>query len=146
MPTSTFEHPTLLSRVKPGSSTIVSVCTACRAASPSEAPPAGEVMLAALTPELLDQAPDVTVRPVRCLGVCKRPATVAVSAPEGYTFVFGDLDPQDGPSAIATFVRSYRETDYGFVPWAARPELLRTRLVARIPSALWSPQDGQPPG
>jgi hypothetical protein len=27
------------------------------------------------------------------LGVCKRPATVAISAPEGYTFVFGDLAP-----------------------------------------------------
>jgi predicted metal-binding protein len=145
MPTSVFERPTLLSCVKPGPSTIVSVCTACRTASSSEPPSAGEVMLAALTPELLDQAPDVTVRSVRCLGVCKRPATVAVSAPEGYTFVFGDLDPQDGPSAIATFVKSYRETDYGFVPWAARPELLRTRLVARIPSALWSPQDGRPP-
>jgi predicted metal-binding protein len=144
MLTSAFERPTLLSGLKPGSSTIVSVCTACRASS-SEAPPAGEVMLAALTPELLDQVPDVTVRPVRCLGVCKRPATVAVSAPEGYTFVFGDLGPQDGPSAIATFVKSYRETDYGFVPWAARPELLRSRLVARIPSALWSPQDGRPP-
>jgi predicted metal-binding protein len=142
MPTSAFERPTLLSGLKPSSSTIVSVCTACRASS-SEAPPAGEVMLAALTPEL--QASDVTVRSVRCLGVCKRPATVAVSAPEGYTFVFGDLDPQDGPSAIAAFVKSYRETDYGFVPWAARPELLRTRLVARIPSALWSPQDGRPP-
>jgi predicted metal-binding protein len=144
MLTSAFERPTLLSGLKPGSSTIVSVCTACRASS-SEAPPAGEVMLAAVTPELRDQAPDVTVRSVRCLGVCKRPATVAVSAPEGYTFVFGDLGLEDGPSAIAAFVKSYRETDYGFVPWAARPELLRTRLGARIPSTLWSPQDGRPP-
>jgi predicted metal-binding protein len=145
MPISAFERPTPLSTVKPGSSTIVSVCTTCRAASSIEAAPVGEVMLAVLTPELLDQAPDVTVRSVRCLGVCKRPATVAVSAPQGYTFVFGDLDLQDGPSAIATFVKSYRETDFGFVPWAARPELLQTRLVARIPSAVWSPQDGRPP-
>jgi predicted metal-binding protein len=102
-------------------------------------------MLAALA-VLADHAPDVTVRPVRCLGVCKRPATIAVSAPDGYTFVFGDLDPQNGPAAVAAFVKSYRQADYGFVPWAARPELLRTRLVARIPSALWSPQDGRPPG
>jgi predicted metal-binding protein len=132
------------SDAKPGSSAVVSVCTACRA-TPADAPTVGEMMLATLTSVLLDQMPAVTVRAVRCLGVCKRPATVAVSAREGYTFVFGDLALQDGPAAIATFVKSYREMDYGFVPWKARPELLRTRLVARIPSVLWSPQDGQPP-
>jgi predicted metal-binding protein len=145
VPTSLSENPQRVSGVKPGPSTIVSVCTVCRAAAADEALLAGEAMLAALIPLLREQAPDVTVRPVRCLGVCKRPATVAISAREGYTFVFGDLDSQDGAAAVAAFVISYQATDYGFVPRAARPELLRTRLVARIPSALWSPPDGQPP-
>jgi predicted metal-binding protein len=125
---------------------VVSVCTACRSAPSGEALPAGELLLAALVPVLLDQAPDVTARPVQCLGVCKRPATIAVSAPHGYTFVFGDLGPKDGAAAIAAFAKSYAQADHGFVPWAARPELLRTRLVARIPSVLWSPPDGRPPG
>jgi predicted metal-binding protein len=141
---SVLESATRLSGVKPGYSTIVSVCATCRASS-SEAPRVGEVMLAALAPVMQEQAPDVEVRTVQCLGVCKRPATVAVSAQQGYTFVFGDLDPQNGPAAIAAFVKAYREADYGFVPWAARPELLRSRLVARIPSVLWSPPDGKPP-
>jgi len=102
-------------------------------------------MVATLAPVLQEQAPDVVMRTVQCLGVCNRPATVAVSAQQGYTFVFGDLDPQSGPAAIAAFVKAYQEADYGFVPWAARPELLRSRLVARIPSVLWSPPDGRPP-
>jgi predicted metal-binding protein len=134
-----------LSAVKPGFSTIVSVCATCRAASSPEVPHVGELMLATLAPVLQEQAPDVVLRTVQCLGVCKHPATVAISAQDGYTFVFGDLDPQSGPAAIAAFVKSYRNSDYGFVPWAARPELLRSRLVARIPSVLWSPQDGRPP-
>ncbi len=142
---SEYESPKHLSTVKPGCSAIVSVCATCRVASSSDVPRIGEVMLAALTPVLQDRLPDVLVRTVQCLGVCKRPATVAISAQEGYTFVFGDLDPQTGPDAIAAFVKSYRDADYGFVPWAARPELLRSRLVARIPSVLWSPQDGRPP-
>ena len=142
---SVYEGVKHLCGLKPAFSTIVSVCATCRAASSTEAPRVGEVMLAALTPVLHEQAPEVVVRTVQCLGVCKRPATVAISAQDGYTFVFGDLDPQSGPAAIAAFVKSYREADYGFVPWAARPELLRSRLVARIPSALWSPQDGRPP-
>jgi predicted metal-binding protein len=145
MPISKNESPMLLSSTKPGSATIVSVCTACRAAPVNEGAPVGKAMFAALVRVLLDRMPDTIVRPVQCLGVCKRPAAVAVSAWEGYTFVFGDLNLQDGPAAITAFVKSYREMDYGFVPWAARPEALRTRLVARVPSPLWSPQDGRPP-
>jgi len=142
---SASESEKQLSPAKPGFSAVVSVCATCRAASSNEVPRVGEMMLAALAPVLHDQVPDVVVRAVQCLGVCRRPATVAISAQEGYTFVFGDLDLQSGPEAVAAFVKSYRDADYGFVPWAARPELLRSRLVARIPSVLWSPQDGRPP-
>jgi predicted metal-binding protein len=142
---SEYESVKHLSSLQPGSATVVSVCATCRAASSTANARVGELMLAALAPVMQEQVPDVVVRTVQCLGVCRRPATVAVSAPEGYTFVFGDLDPQSGPAAIATFVKSYRDADYGFVPWAARPEILRSRLVARIPSVLWSPQDGRPP-
>jgi predicted metal-binding protein len=130
--------------LKPRAATIVSVCVTCRA-SAGEEPRIGTRMHQALAPTLNSSAPDVIVRAVQCLGVCKRPATVSVSAPDGYTFVFGDLDPASGPQAIARFVQLYREADYGFVPWAQRPDLLRTRLVARIPSAEWSPDDGRPP-
>jgi predicted metal-binding protein len=105
----------------------------------------GARMLEALRPIIQTQAPEVKVRAVQCLGVCKRPATIAVSAPDGYTFVFGDLEPESGAAAMAAFALSYSMGDYGFVPWAARPELLRSRLVARIPSVKWSPEDGRPP-
>jgi predicted metal-binding protein len=123
---------------------VVSVCVTCRA-SAGELPRVGACMFDAVAPQLRAHAPDVLVRPVQCLGVCNRPATVAVSAPDGYTFVFGNLDPQSGPAAIELFVKSYRNVDYGFVPWAERPELLRSRLVARIPSVAWSPEDGRSP-
>jgi predicted metal-binding protein len=102
-------------------------------------------MLEALRPVMQANAPDVKVRAVQCLGVCKRPATIAVSAPDGYTFVFGDLEPESGAPAVAAFALSYSMGDYGFVPWAERPELLRSRLVARIPSVKWSPEDGRSP-
>jgi hypothetical protein len=102
-------------------------------------------MLAALRPVLQSNAPDVKVRAVQCLGVCKRPATIAVSAPDGYTFVFGDLDPESGAAAVAEFALSYGMGDGGFVPWSARPELLQAgrtytfgQMVAgRWPSARW---------
>lgn len=131
--------------LRPRESSIVSVCVTCRSPSGGEGPGIGASLLAALKPLLQEQTSDVVLRPVQCLGVCKRPATVAVSAPDGFTFVFGDLDPESGAPAIASFVNSYRTMDYGFVPWRARPAVLRRGLVARIPSFAWSPDDGNPP-
>jgi predicted metal-binding protein len=137
-------HGSKTSGAKPFGPVVVSVCTTCRLAS-DEVTRIGAWMLEALRPVMQANAPDVKVRAVQCLGVCKRPATIAVSAPDGYTFVFGDLEPESGAPAVAAFALSYSRGDYGFVPWAARPELLRSRLVARIPSVKWSPEDGRPP-
>jgi predicted metal-binding protein len=134
------------SGLKPGAPAVVSVCITCRASDSNNAPRPGVQLREELDRMLAGHGQTVLVRSVQCLGVCKRPATVAVSAPNGYTFVFGDLDSQNGPAAIAEFTRLFQTADYGFVPWAQRPEVLRTRLVARIPSATWSPADGRPPG
>jgi predicted metal-binding protein len=138
------DHDSQACDAKPLGPVIVSVCTTCRLAT-DEATRVGARMLDAMAPVIQARAPEVKVRAVQCLGVCKRPATIAVSAPDGYTFVFGDLEPESGAAAVAAFARSYTMGDYGFVPWAERPELLRSRLVARIPSVKWSPEDGRPP-
>ena len=49
------------------------------------------------------------VRPVQCFSVCKRPATVAVTSPDGYTFLFGDLQTDSGTAALKSFVKSYQK-------------------------------------
>jgi predicted metal-binding protein len=126
--------------LKPGSPVIVSVCVTCKTAQAAEVH--GPVLIDALRAALADDR--VTVRPVQCLGVCKRPTTVAVSGAQGFTFVFGDLTPV-AAGDIASFVQSYRAADYGFVPWRERPEILRRSLVARLPPAAWSPEDGSSP-
>ena len=135
-----------LNGLQPGVPVVISVCITCRAGASNDAPRPGVQLCDELNRMFEGQAQQVLVRSVQCLGVCKRPATVAVSASNGYTFVFGDLDPQNGPAAIAEFARAFRTADYGFVPWAQRPETLRTRLVARIPAVTWSPADGRLPG
>ena len=85
------------------------------------------------------------VRPVQCLSVCKRPATVAVTSADGYTFLFGDLAQETGTPALASFVQSYRIANYGLVPWRERADVLRKGMVARIPPLHWSPDDGRAP-
>jgi predicted metal-binding protein len=121
----------------------ISVCITCKASSDGNALP-GPGLLEA-TKATLGDASGIVVRAVQCLGVCKRPATAAVSAPDGYTFVFGDLHADNGATALANFARSYQQARFGLVPWRERAEVLRRGMIARIPPLSWSPDDGRPP-
>lgn len=125
----------------PGSPTIVSVCVTCKTADGVlVGPDMFEAVSAAIA--MSDQ---VTVRQVQCLSVCKRPTTVAVSSPDGYTFLFGDLETGSGSAALASFVKSYGRSNYGLVPWRERADVLRKGMVARVPPLRWSPEDGSAP-
>lgn len=122
---------------------VVSVCTTCKSSTGDGDLP-GQSLLAA-TRKAIGDASNVTIRAVQCLGVCKRPATVAVTAPDGYTFIFGDLQTESGATAIASFIEAYPQAKFGLVPWRERAEALRRGMIARIPPAAWSPEDGRPP-
>jgi predicted metal-binding protein len=119
---------------------VVSVCTTCKPAGQDTA--IGESLLEATRAAIASGA---TVRAVQCLGVCKRPGTVAVTAPDRYTFIFADLQGDAGATALAAFVKSYARANFGLVPWRERAESIRRGVIARIPPAIWSPADGSPP-
>jgi predicted metal-binding protein len=122
---------------------IVSVCTTCKTADGGTM--VGPDMFAAVRAALGNDDPNVVVRPVQCLSVCKRPATVAVTSPDGYTFLFGDLQAESGTAALKSFVKSYQNSGYGLVPWRERAEVLRKGMLARVPPMQWSPDDGRAP-
>jgi predicted metal-binding protein len=138
--TMTAERPAPMASCGP---VLVSVCITCKTADGSAV--VGPDMFAAVKAAVGDADENVTVRPVQCLSVCKRPATVAVSSAGGYTFLFGDLETASGTAALKSFVRSYQKSDYGLVPWRERAEVLRKGMVARVPPAAWSPDDGRAP-
>jgi predicted metal-binding protein len=121
--------------------TLISVCTTCKSADGGAG--IGPALFDALAAAISDRA--VAVRRVQCLGVCNRPATVAVSSADGYTFLFGDLEVDSGTAALASFVQYYRDAAYGLVPWRERAEVLRKGMIARLPPASWSPDDGRAP-
>jgi len=126
----------------PSSPIVVSVCVTCKTADGGivVGPDMFESVKAAIGP-----VDHVQVRPVQCLSVCKRPATVAVTSADGYTFLFGDLQTESGTAALVSFVKSYQKSDYGLVPWRERAEVLRKGMVARVPPMRWSPDDGSAP-
>ena len=122
---------------------VVSVCTTCKTQDTAAAV-VGPELLAALR-EAVTPGDAIAVRAVQCLGVCKRPTTAAVSGRDRYTFVFADLQPADGAIALRDFAVSYLRSDYGLVPWRERAQVLRRGMIARIPPAIWSPDNGEPP-
>lgn len=125
---------------------VISVCTSCRATggedlSVEERP--GHRLLSGLRAAGLPAG--VSVRPVECLSVCKRPCTVALTGPDRYTYVFGDLDPEQDVAALVVCAARFGETEHGFMLWRERPAALRRGIVARIPPLGWAPEDGWAP-
>ncbi len=129
-------------RPVPAGPVVVSVCISCKAEGGAVV---GPDMFASVNAALGGGDEAILVRPVQCLSVCKRPATVAVTSPDGYTFLFGDLQTESGTAALVSFVQSYQKSDYGLVPWRERADVLRKGMVARVPPLRWSPDDGRAP-
>src|SRR4051794_3667811 len=126
----------------PDGPTFISVCITCKTADDGTV--VGPAMFESVK-AALGSSDRVQVRPVQCLSVCKRPATVAVTSADGYSFLFGDLQTESGTAALVSFVKSYQNSDYGLVPWRERAEVLRKGMVARVPPLRWSPDDGSAP-
>ena len=111
--------------------TILYVCTTCRREGDD---PDGQWAGARLHAELLARAGEqVRVEAVECLSVCKRPCTVAVAAPDRWTYVYGDLDPVESAAIILDGIAAYAGTPDGIVPWKQRPSAFRSGVIARIP-------------
>ena len=75
----------------------------------------------------------ILLRGVNCMSNCKRPCTIALSAPGRFTYLFGDLDPTLHAGDVLSVAAAYAEAEGGYLPRSARPEVLRAGILARIP-------------
>lgn len=108
------------------------VCTTCRAGEvlDEDAPPPGALLHDAL---LAAGAPDgVRIVGVSCLSACSQGASVALSAPGKWSYVYGRMSPGDCGDILAG-AAAYAATDDGLVPWRERPVIFRKQSLARIP-------------
>lgn len=75
----------------------------------------------------------VHLRGVNCMSNCKRPCAIALSGPERFTYLFGDLDPTRHSAEVLEIAATYARADTGFLPRPARPEVLQAGILGRIP-------------
>ncbi|ATX67259.1 DUF1636 family protein [Roseinatronobacter bogoriensis] len=113
------------------------VCTTCRSATPANplaAPDAEKRPGAELLQALQLAAPEsVRVLAVECLSNCSRGCTVALRKPGAWTYVYGNLTPENHVPTILEGAQKYRDAENGLVPWRERPEHFRKNCIARIP-------------
>jgi predicted metal-binding protein len=103
----------------------------------------GEKLLEELTQQNQERASKAQweIAPVQCMSACSQSCVVALTAPDKFTYVFGNLGHDaDGLSATANAVLEcaslYTQKADGAMPWAERPQALKKGIIARIPSNL----------
>lgn len=113
----------------------IHVCTTCR--RPREDLPEGfdrpGLDLAEALNARLATTDGITVQPVECLSVCKRPCTLAFVADGKWTYLIGDLDTQTHLDDIVDAAERFAASANGIIPWKERPACFRKGVVARVP-------------
>lgn len=124
------------------SDTEIIVCTTCRPQGNTRDLPAhGQALLEAVEEALLNCELDtgehkgLRVRGMACMSGCSRACTVAFQAPGKHSYYFGDL-PADAETAsqVIACAQLHLRSDDGNLARNARPERLRSGILARLPS------------
>lgn len=101
----------------------------------------GDGLARALADEVARQAlSGVTVMPVECLAVCRRPCTVAFAGPGKWTHLVGDLDAEAHVGDIVATALAVARSADGIVPWMERPQAIRSGGLARVPPLGFKPK------
>ena len=108
------------------------VCTTCKAGEtvPEGAACPGTKLHAALVAAGAPEA--VQIVPVECLSACNWGASIALSKPGAWGYVYGRMRLEHA-SDIMLGAAAYARTLDGLVPWRERPMIFRKQSIARIP-------------
>lgn len=120
----------------------VTICTTCRAGKPVEddAPRPGARLHSALSAAELPAG--VSLRGTECLSACSRGCSMVIEGGTSrWTYIYGDMDPDEHVPQILDGITAYAATSDGIVPWRQRPVVFRKQSIARIPPQNTPAQD-----
>ena len=118
-------------------SPVLSICTSCRDGREAVDGSRGGTRLAQCVVSQLEvrTATELTLRGVQCMSQCKRPCIASLSGYNRFTYVFGDIDPENTEQVDALFelVVQFRIAPEGFLSRRDRPEAMRSNILGRLP-------------
>ncbi|UUX48567.1 DUF1636 domain-containing protein [Nisaea acidiphila] len=106
---------------------------------------AGQRLLAA-THDLLvahPNAPEAVVRPVACLGNCRKRCRASILGPGRWSWSFGGLTPERGPAFLIDTLAAWHAAKSGLIPKPARSRELISKTLGRTAPLLPSPRKAQ---
>lgn len=116
---------------------VLSICLTCRDGREDEHGTRGGARLAQHVSTCMAKqtVSKMQIRGVRCMSQCKRSCVVSLADHNKFSYVFGDLDPQDGTHVQAIFelVSSYKNATEGFLERKERPNALQANILGRFP-------------
>lgn len=74
-----------------------------------------------------------TVKPVECLAVCERPATLSLTGHGKWTYLLGNILPEVDLASLVETARAYASSPNGIIPMDQRPLAFRDWVIARSP-------------
>jgi predicted metal-binding protein len=115
---------------------ILSICVTCRDGREGASDTRGGSRLARRVAEKLEQSNNqqMQLRGVQCMSQCKRSCIVSLAAEGRFTYVFGELDPDDDTHVDALFalVAQYSEAPEGFLERKDRPSPLQASILGFV--------------
>ena len=114
---------------------LLSVCLTCRDNREEIYGDRGGTRLARKVHQELGNIKLVKLRGVECMSNCKRACILSLTSLNGFTYMFGDIDPNKSEyvKSLKDLVSTYKSRPSGFLRRRERPESYRSNILGRFP-------------
>ena len=117
-----------------GKKLILSVCISCRDNRENKYKIRGGKRFSRILQKSIRKN-NLVLREVKCMSQCKRACIVSLTAQDSFTYIFGDVDPNQTKYAqeLLELVSIYSKANEGFMRRRDRPNLFRSNILGRLP-------------
>lgn len=120
------------------SEAVVHVCTNCKHPvykSRRHGVIGGEALSHAVKTALVEHGLDgrVSVEEIPCLGNCKKRCRLSIAAPGRWSWLFGNIAPEDDLSEFIFVIREWLNIENGLIPKNERRKWLMRHTLGRVP-------------
>ena len=114
---------------------LLSICVTCRDNREEIYGERGAARLAHKAHQELGNKKLVKLRGVECMSNCKRACILSLTSLNGFTYMFGDIDPNRSEyvKSLKDLISTYKSRPAGFLRRRERPEAFRSNILGRLP-------------